>query len=75
MSLFSEHSGDVVAPDSLPFGPTVSGKLDLTLNWMGQLLLLSGCPDAPMSSSSPSCRKGELLVNQKHIKGCSQVST
>jgi hypothetical protein len=60
MSLFSEHSGDSVFPDSLPFGPTVSGDVDLSLNWMGQLLLLSGCPEAPMPSSSPSCAKGEL---------------
>jgi hypothetical protein len=74
MSLFSQHSGDSVVPDSFPFGPTVSGNLDLSLNWMGQLLLLSGCLEAPMPSSSPSCRKRDLLVNQKHIKGCSQVS-
>jgi hypothetical protein len=75
MTLFSEHSGDSVVPDSLPFGSRVSGNLDPSLNWMGQLLLLSGCPEAPMTSSLPSCRKGEFFVNQKHIKVCFQVST
>jgi hypothetical protein len=75
MSLLSEHSGDSVVPDSLPFVSTVSGNLDLSLNLMGQLLHLSGWPEAIMHSRSPSCRKGKLFINQNRIKGCSQVST
>jgi hypothetical protein len=53
-------------------GP-VSGTVNFYLNWMGLLLLLSGCPKTPRSSSLCTWRK--RVMDKKYIIGCFEVST
>jgi hypothetical protein len=63
-----------VVPVSLSFGPSVSGNMDLSLNWIGQLLLLSCSPKATRSSSLPACRKRELLLSNPYYRVLSSVN-